>query len=163
MFVFSVIRLVSRRCHNISAIHQLYPSPSQNRTSSFPTSGSSLKHSVAGGTVPPWLLSVFGLFSQVMSRIESCLCFSSHGCLSAGTFTPRGLAASPLNRFPSRYGVTICEPSFTLARHTRATFAQERPRTPGLLHYCCSARCCLRPRGLVNRSPIARCHAWPAR
>jgi hypothetical protein len=40
-FVFSVCRLVSRRCHNISAIHQLCLTPSQNRTSSFPTSGSS--------------------------------------------------------------------------------------------------------------------------
>jgi hypothetical protein len=28
--------LASRWCHNISAIHQLYPSPSQNRTSVFP-------------------------------------------------------------------------------------------------------------------------------
>ena len=48
MFVFSVCRLVSRRCHDISAIHQLRPSPSQNRTSRFPTSGSSLKHSAVG-------------------------------------------------------------------------------------------------------------------
>ncbi len=86
-------RLVSRRCHNISAIHQLHPSPSQNRTSGFPTSGSSLKHSA--GSYP---CSVCG---HSISRLESCLCFSSHGCLSAGTFTPRGLAASSLNQFPS--------------------------------------------------------------
>ena len=45
---FLCSHLVSRWCHNISAIHQLYPSPSQNRTSGFPTSGSSLKHSVSG-------------------------------------------------------------------------------------------------------------------
>ena len=45
MFVFSVCRLVSRRCHNISAIHQLCLKPSQNRTSGFPTSGSSFNHS----------------------------------------------------------------------------------------------------------------------
>ena len=45
MFVFSVCHLVSRWCHNIFAIHQSYLSPSQNRTSGFPTSGSSFKHS----------------------------------------------------------------------------------------------------------------------
>src|SRR6266436_7179605 len=44
-FVFSVCRLVSRRCHNISAIHQLRLKPSQNRTSGLPTSGSSFNHS----------------------------------------------------------------------------------------------------------------------
>jgi hypothetical protein len=35
-FVFSVCRLVSRRCHNISSILKLHSSPSQNRTSGFP-------------------------------------------------------------------------------------------------------------------------------
>ena len=44
-FVFSVCRLVSRRCHSISPIHQLYLSPSQNRTNGFPLSGSSFNHS----------------------------------------------------------------------------------------------------------------------
>jgi hypothetical protein len=44
-FVFSVCRLVSRRCHTISAIHQLRLKPSQNRTSGLPTSGSSFNHS----------------------------------------------------------------------------------------------------------------------
>ena len=44
-FVFSVCRLVSRRCHSISALHRLCLKPSQNRTSGFPTSGSSFKHS----------------------------------------------------------------------------------------------------------------------
>ena len=44
-FVFSVCRLVSRRCHNISAIHQLCLTPSQNRTSGFPISGSSFNRS----------------------------------------------------------------------------------------------------------------------
>src|SRR5215510_13931666 len=44
-FVFSVCRLVSRRCHSISAIHWLYLSPSQNRTNGFPISGSSFNHS----------------------------------------------------------------------------------------------------------------------
>ena len=42
----------------------------------------------------------------------------------------------------------------------------KNPRTPcmpGLLHYRCSTRCCLRPRGLVSRSPVTRTHAWPAR
>jgi hypothetical protein len=34
---------------------------------------------------------------------------------------------------------------------------------PGLLRYRCSTRCCLRPRGLVSRSPVTRTHAWPAR
>ena len=37
------------------------------------------------------------------SRLESCLCFFLHGRSSAGTFTPRGLAVSSLNRFPSHY------------------------------------------------------------
>mgnify|MGYP007044779584 CR=1 FL=1 len=46
MFVFSVIRLLSRRCHKISSIPQLLSCPSQNRTSGFPTSGSSIRHSV---------------------------------------------------------------------------------------------------------------------
>jgi hypothetical protein len=44
MFVFSVYRLVSRRCHNISAIHQLCLIPSQNRTNGFPIYGSSFNH-----------------------------------------------------------------------------------------------------------------------
>src|SRR5215471_7641337 len=44
-FVFSVCRLVSRRCHTISAIHQLRLKPSQNRTNGFPISGSSFNHS----------------------------------------------------------------------------------------------------------------------
>ena len=47
MFVFSVCRLVSRRCHNISAIPQLCPRPSQNRTKGFPPSGSSFNHSTS--------------------------------------------------------------------------------------------------------------------
>src|SRR5210317_1025305 len=47
MFVFSVIRLLSRRCHKISSIPQLLSCPSQNRTSGFPTSGSSIRHSVS--------------------------------------------------------------------------------------------------------------------
>jgi len=34
--VFSVCRLLSRRCHNISSIYQSYSCPSQNRTSGFP-------------------------------------------------------------------------------------------------------------------------------
>ena len=46
MFVFSVFRLLSRRCHKIFSIPQLLSCPSQNRTSSFPTSGSSVCHSV---------------------------------------------------------------------------------------------------------------------
>jgi putative transposase len=41
------------------------------------------------------------------SRLESCLCFFFHGRSSAGTFTPRGLAVSSLNRFPSQYGKTV--------------------------------------------------------
>ena len=46
MFVFSVFRLLSRRCHKIFSIPQLLSCPSQNRTSGFPTSGSSVRHSV---------------------------------------------------------------------------------------------------------------------
>ena len=46
-FVFSVCRLVSRRCHSISAIHQLCLSPSQNRTKGFPLYGSSLNRSAS--------------------------------------------------------------------------------------------------------------------
>ncbi len=51
MFVFSVFRLLSRRCHKISSIPQLFSYPSQNRTSGFPTSGSSVRHSVAGSQI----------------------------------------------------------------------------------------------------------------
>ena len=36
MFVFSVGRLLSRRCHSISSIPRLHSCPSQNRTSGFP-------------------------------------------------------------------------------------------------------------------------------
>src|SRR4029077_14477523 len=46
-FVFSVCRLVSRRCHSISALHQLCLSPSQNRTNGFPISGSSFNRSAS--------------------------------------------------------------------------------------------------------------------
>ncbi len=35
--------------------------------------------------------------------------------------------------------------------------------TPGLLHYRCSARCCLRPRGLVSHFPLTCTYAWLAR
>jgi len=31
--------------------------------------------------------------------------------------------------------------------------AQEELGTPGLLHYRCSTRCCLRPRGLISHCP----------
>ena len=62
-----------------------------------------------------------------MSRIESCLCFSSHGCLSAGTFTPRGV-----NRFIAKpvpvplQGTPFERTSVHVERiHTRATIAQE--------------------------------------
>jgi len=41
MFVFPVCRLVSRRCHNISTIHQLSPAPLQNRACAIYAHGSS--------------------------------------------------------------------------------------------------------------------------
>ena len=42
MFVFSICRLVSRRCHNISTLYPLAPAPHrQNRTCRFSASGSS--------------------------------------------------------------------------------------------------------------------------
>jgi len=53
MFVFSVCRLVSRRCHNIPAIHQLYPSPSQNRACAINAHGSS--HGPSRGIVRAFL------------------------------------------------------------------------------------------------------------
>lgn len=46
-FVFSVCRLVSRRCHTISAIHRLCLKPSQNRTKGFSLSGSSFNRSAS--------------------------------------------------------------------------------------------------------------------
>ena len=46
-FVFSVCRLVSRRCHSISALHRLCLKPSQNRTKGFSLSGSSFNHSAS--------------------------------------------------------------------------------------------------------------------
>ena len=70
-----------------------------------------------------------------------------------GPFTPRGLAASSLDQVPSRYRDPICTAPVTLPVHTRARCARENPCTPGLLLYRCSARCCLRPRGLVSHSP----------
>ena len=42
---FLCFRLLSRRCHDISSIPRLFSCPSQNRTSSFPTYGSSMRHS----------------------------------------------------------------------------------------------------------------------
>src|SRR5882724_1527665 len=47
--------------------------------------------------------------------------------------------------------------------HTRDVLAQEGLCTPGMLHDRCSARCCLRPRGLVSHSPLAWTDAWLAR
>ena len=41
--------------------------------------------------------------------------------------------------------------------------AQEGLCTPGLLHYRCSARCGLRPRGLVSHSPRTWTDAWLTR
>src|SRR5262249_60446318 len=57
----------------------------------------------------------------------------------------------------------MCTAPVTLTVHTRATRAQESLCTPGLLHNCCSTRCCLRPRGLVSHSPLAWTDAWLAR
>ena len=77
---FLSCHLVSQWCHNISAIHQLYPSPSQNRTSGFPASGSSLKHSASGETgscaLSPSHLSVFDLCSQCAHALNR-VCVSS--------------------------------------------------------------------------------------
>ena len=47
-FVFSVCRLVSRRCHAITALRQFVPGSSQNRTWSVTPSGSQFESSTAG-------------------------------------------------------------------------------------------------------------------
>src|SRR5215467_8609153 len=85
----------------------------------------------------PCIVSVFPL-SRVLQR---------------GTFHSAGIS-----RFIARPGpVPLQRPhlhrSVTLPVHTRAWRAQEGPCTPGLLLYRCSARCCLRPRGLVSHFP----------
>ena len=45
-----------------------------------------------------------------------------------------------------------------VAHSYSGTAAQEGLCTPGLLHSCCSTRCCLRPRRPVFRSPLSRLH-----
>jgi len=67
--------LVSRWCHNISAIPRLLPSPSQNWTSSFPTSGSSFNHSKSDKV--PFLLSMLGLWSHKSHTLKSVCVFPS--------------------------------------------------------------------------------------
>jgi len=57
----------------------------------------------------------------------------------------------------------MCTAPVTLRMHTRAVLAQESLCPPGMFHYRCSARCCLRPRGLVSHSPLAWTDAWLAR
>src|SRR5215471_11351808 len=53
--------------------------------------------------------------------------------------------------------------SCNVAGSYSGTAAQEVLCTPGLLHSRCSARCCLRPRGLVSHSPLTCTDAWLAR
>ena len=88
----------------------------------------------------------------VCSRLESCLCFFFHGRSSAGPFTPRGLAASSLPG-PVPLQRPHLKHSCYVAHAYSGPEAQEGLCTPGLLHDCCSTRCCLRPRGLVSHCP----------
>src|SRR4030095_550052 len=81
--------------------------------------------------------------------------------LERGTFH-----STAINRFIAQPGpVPLQGPHVNrfcyVAGHTQARRAQEVPCTPGLLPYCCSTRCCLRPRGLVSHSPLAWTDAWP--
>src|SRR6266853_1528305 len=85
----------------------------------------------------PCIVSVFPL-SRVLAR---------------GTFHSTGVSRFIARPGPSRYRDSICTASVTLLVHTRARRAQENLCTPGLLLSRCSARCCLRPRGLLSHSP----------
>ena len=66
----------------------------------------------------PSLLSVSVACSQV---VPPCIrtVFPFHGHLNAGTFTPRGLAASSLDRFLSHCRTAIWTPPVTSHAHTR--------------------------------------------
>jgi hypothetical protein len=132
--------LASRWRHTISAVHQLYPSPSQNRTSGFPASGSSLKHSASGSTgscaLSPSHLSVFDLCSQCAHALNR-VCVSSFTDVRAREPSLHG--DEPFHRYTGSRPSTgrpleqlLSRSMFVLGRHT-----QDPSRKPGLLHDCC--------------------------
>jgi hypothetical protein len=114
MFVFSVIRLLSRRCHKISSIPQLLSCPSQNRTSGFPTYGSSVRLSVAGSQIihitdvmiltGMYQFRLFARFSPIHFSFVATDCHPLHDAdVSLPWSTHRGnLRSAGISRFIAR-------------------------------------------------------------
>jgi hypothetical protein len=100
----------------------------------LPTSPCSIcAHSV----LTPWIVSVF-----LLARTFECGTFHSTG-ISRFIATPGPV---PLQRPHLNHSCYV-------AHAYSGPAAQEGLCTPGLLHDCCSTRCCLRPRGLVSHCP----------
>ena len=72
MFVFPVCRLVSRRCHIISTIHQLSPAPLQNRACAIYAHGSSI-----GLLLSAIRSSSVNIFSPLLCAVDVSLLRSS--------------------------------------------------------------------------------------
>jgi hypothetical protein len=69
--VFSVCRLVFRRCHTIPALHQWRLTPSQHRTKGFSLSGSSCNRSASQkGSGCPELVSGASLHAEVVHSMS---------------------------------------------------------------------------------------------
>ena len=88
--------------------------------------------------------------------------------LLARTFERGNLHSTGISRFiatpvPVPLQRPLLNHSCYVAHAYSGPESQEGLCTPGLLHDRCPARCSLRPRGLMSRSPITRTHAWPAR
>ena len=83
----------------------------------------------------------------VFSRLESCLCFFFYGRSSAGTFHSTGISRVIATPVP----VPLQRPHLNHSCYVAHTYsgpaAQEGLCTPGLLHDCCSTRCCLKTPG----------------
>jgi hypothetical protein len=156
-FVFSVCRLISQRCHNISSISELHSSPSQNRASSFPTHGSSICHSAS------FRLSVSDLCSLLIHSLHSGSVSSSTDDRSWGPSLSGHYPTSSLTVTAYRSPSLATRPFEPLFSHWCSysgiclTLLPKSPSSLAWLLACrCAARCCLRLRGGSWHSSLAR-------
>jgi len=162
MFVFSVFRLLSRRCHKIFSIPQLFSCPSQNRTSSFPTSGSSARLSAWAYPCQSRCHYYHPLHGGSVSLSRST---NREDLRSAGISRFSAKPLRPTGPHHSRRGHFM--PSFYIGHDTRVLPLRISPRAPcsslaWLTANRCVARCCLRPRGVDGTLVINASVTWPA-
>ncbi len=128
MFVFSVFRLLSRRCHKIFSIPQLLSCPSQNRTSGFPTYGSSVRHSVC--LRPTTWVQVFA-----DSRFRPL--YPSQGLVKAcpGVLLALALAVEPFEHYPC-CAIDVVGTPFRVIRYGVIAWLRHPLRLPFWLPDC---------------------------